>query len=152
MAKSCATMGTPWSSNFSKMICRPPFRVVIPSGELAQIQQWVRKYPNIETGGDLFGLWSQGNTAVVQLVLGPGKNSRRTSVSYCQDPNYLAKAGSVLTQKYGLCRIGEWHSHHTLGLAQPSDGDEKTIWSNMPNNGFKRSVIFVANLDNALEI
>ncbi|XP_062505663.1 uncharacterized protein LOC134182283 [Corticium candelabrum] len=144
-------MATRWSYNYSETNYsendRRPFKVVIPNGELAQIQQWVRKYPNIETGGDLFGLWSQDNTAVVQLVLGPGENSRRTSVSYYQDTKYLAKAGSVLTRQYGLCHIGEWHSHHTLGLAQPSGGDQNTVWSNMPNNGFKRFIIFIANLD-----
>ena len=149
MAKSGATMGIPWSSSYSE-INRPPFKVVIPNGELAQIKQWVRKYPHIETGGDLFGLWSQDNTAVVQLVLGPGKNSRRTSVSYYQDTNYLAKADAVLTQQYGLCHIGEWHSHHTLGLAHPSGGDQNTVWSNMPNNGFKRFIICIANLDSKL--
>ncbi|XP_062505918.1 uncharacterized protein LOC134182522 [Corticium candelabrum] len=130
---------------------RQPFKVVIPNGELAQIKEWVREYPSIETGGDLFGLWSTANTAVVQLVLGPGENSRRTSMSYYQDTKYLAKAGSALTEKYGLCHIGEWHSHHTLGLAQPSDGDENTVWTNMPNNGFKRFIVFIANMDRKMK-
>ena len=112
-----------------------PFNVVIPNGELAQIREWVLQYPTTETGGDLFGLWSKGNTAVVQLVLGPGRNNRRSAVSYFQDTKYLAKAGSILTQQYGLCHMGEWHSHHTLGLAQPSNEDQKTVCSNMPNNG-----------------
>lgn len=105
------------------------------------------RHPHIETGGDLFGLWSRANTAVVQLVLGPGKNSKRTKVSFFQDEAYLRKVGSHLTQQYGLCHIGEWHSHHSLGLAEPSEGDEKTVWSNLPKYGFKRFVIFIANID-----
>ncbi|XP_062505862.1 putative mediator of RNA polymerase II transcription subunit 26 [Corticium candelabrum] len=130
------------------MTCRPlSFNVVIPNGELAQIRRWVLDHPNKETGGDLFGLWSKDNTAVVQFVLGPGKRSRRTTMSYFQDTKYLAESDSVITEQYGLCHIGEWHSHHTLGLARPSDGDQKTVWSNMPNNGFKRFIIFIANLE-----
>ena len=74
--------------------------MIISNGELAQIKEWVRKYPNIETGGDLFELWSTGNTAVVRLVFGPGENSRRTSVSYYQDTKYLARVASVLKEKY----------------------------------------------------
>lgn len=128
---------------------REPFKVIIHRGELSQIEQWVRRHSDIETGGDLFGLWSKGNTAVVQLVLGPGTDSRRTAVSFFQDAEYLQKAGSHLTEQYGLCHIGEWHSHHTLGLAQPSGGDQSTVWSNMPNNGFKRFIVFIANIDQA---
>lgn len=126
---------------------REPFKIIIHNGELAQIRQWVTRHPHIETGGDLFGLWSKGNTAVVQLVLGPGNNSKRTKVSFFQDEAYLGKVGSHLTQQYGLCHIGEWHSHHSLGLAEPSEGDERTVWSNLPKYGFKRFVIFIANID-----
>ena len=127
---------------------RKPFKVVIHRGELAQIRQWVNKYPRLETGGDLFGLWSKGNTAVVQLVLGPGRNSGHNSMSFFQDAEYLHKVGSHLTEQYGLCHIGEWHSHHSLGLAKPSDGDQSTVWSNMPKYGFKRFIVFIANIDN----
>lgn len=55
------------------------FKVVIHNGELAQIRHWVLQYPGVETGGDLFGLWSKDDTVVVQLVLGPGRQSRRHS-------------------------------------------------------------------------
>ena len=126
---------------------RQPFKVIIHKGELAQVEQWVGQHKQIETGGDLFGLWSTDNTAVVKLVLGPGKDCRRSPVSFFQDTQYLAECGQVLTNKYGLCHIGEWHSHHSLGLAHPSRGDQETVWSNMPNYGFKRFIIFIANVD-----
>lgn len=127
---------------------RPPFEMAIHNGELAQVQQWVLRHSNIETGGDLFGLWSTENTAVVQLVLGPGKRSRRTTTSFYQDARYLGEVGSRLTKDYGLCHIGEWHSHHTLGLAHPSSGDQSTVWRHMPSNGFKRFIVCIANIDN----
>jgi len=62
-----------------------PFKVVIYESELLQINVWTAKFTKLETRGDLFGLWLDENTAVVQLVLGPGKNCRRTSVSFYQD-------------------------------------------------------------------
>ena len=106
MAKTNTRTAGGWSTSSE-------FKVVIPNGELAQIRKWVLQYPSTETGGDLFGLWSNDNIAVVQFVLGPGQNSRHNAMSYFQDTEYLAKAGSVLTQQFGLCHIGEWHSHHT---------------------------------------
>ena len=84
MARVGAGMPSGWLPTYGEK-SRQPFQVVISNGELAQIKEWVRKYPNIETREDLFGLWSTGNNAVVQLVFGPGENSRRTSVSYYQD-------------------------------------------------------------------
>ena len=134
-------------SHYKRDETQEPFKVIIHRGELAQIEQWVNRHQEIETGGDLFGLWSKGNTAVVQIALGPGRGSGRTAVSFFQNAEYLQKAGSHLTKQYGLCHIGEWHSHHSLGLAKPSGGDQNTVWSNMPNNGFKRFIVFIANID-----
>ena len=54
-----------------------------------------------------------------------------------------------LTQKEGICYIGEWHSHHQLGLARPSGGDENTVWNNMPTYNLTRFVIFIANIDHS---
>ena len=103
----------------------------------------------METGGDLFGLWSTDNAAVVHLVLGPGEHSRRTTTSFFQNTEYLGNKRRQLTQEYGLCHIGEWHSHHTLGLARPSAGDESTVWRHMPSNGFRRFIVCIANIDRA---
>ena len=122
------------------------FTAVIYESDYKELCSWVLKKPNIETGGDLFGLWADKYTAVVQLVVGPGNGCRRTSVSFYQDVNYLKQVGSYLTESEGLCHIGEWHSHHTLGLAKPSGGDENTVWSNMPTYRLKRFVIFIANI------
>ena len=134
-------------SSAGSLFSRRPFQLKIHNGELAQLQAWVLLHENIETGGDLFGLWSTDNTAVVHLVLGPGEHSRRTPTSFFQDAEYLKDKGRQLTQEYGLCHIGEWHSHHTLDLAKPNSKDESTIWSLMPSNGFKRFIVCIANID-----
>ena len=128
------------------------FNVYINKGEMYQIQEWVSKHQNIGTGGDLFGLWLDDHTAVVQFVLGPGKKCRRTTTSFFQDVEYLQQGGSYLTDKHGLCNIGQWHSHHRLSLSKPSHGDENTVWGNMPVLGLNRYILFIANITNKVTV
>ena len=135
-----------WLSGSSKSQ-RGDFNVVIYESDYKQLCTWVLKKTNIETGGDLFGLWADKHTAVIQFVAGPGQNCQRSSVSFYQDINYLGKIGEHMTKSEGVCHIGEWHSHHQLGLARPSGGDENTVWNNMPTYNLKRFVIFIANLE-----
>ena len=135
-----------WLSGSSKSQ-RGDFNVVIYESDYKQLCTWVLKKTDIETGGDLFGLWADKHTAVIQFVVGPGQNCRRSSVSFYQDINYLEKTGEHMTIREGVCHIGEWHSHHQLGLARPSGGDENTVWNNMPTYNLKRFVIFIANLE-----
>ena len=135
-----------WLSGSSKSQ-RGDFNVVIYESDYKQLCTWVLKKTDIETGGDLFGLWADKHTAVIQFVVGPGQNCRRSSVSFYQDINYLEKTGEHMTLREGVCHIGEWHSHHQLGLARPSGGDENTVWNNMPTYNLKRFVIFIANLE-----
>ena len=123
------------------------FEVVIYEEDYKELCAWVLCKPHIETGGDLFGLWADKYTAVIQLALGPGKRCRRTTASFYQDVEYLQDVGSHLTQNEGVCHIGEWHSHHQLGLARPSGGDENTVWNNMPTYKLSRFVIFIANIE-----
>ena len=125
------------------------FQVFIYESDYKELCAWVLKRESIETGGDLFGLWADKRTAVIQLVVGPGKQCRRTSVSFYQDVPYLERVGSYVTQHEGLCHIGEWHSHHRMGLPRPSGGDERTVWSNMPSYKLNRFVIFIANIHSA---
>ncbi|CAB4022172.1 Hypothetical predicted protein [Paramuricea clavata] len=79
------------------------FKVYINQGEWAQICAWVLKHKKIETGGDLFGLWLDEQTAVVQFVLGPGEKCERTTTSFFQDVDYLHEAGTYLTKHHGIC-------------------------------------------------
>ncbi|XP_046859917.1 uncharacterized protein LOC124453199 isoform X2 [Xenia sp. Carnegie-2017] len=128
------------------------FTVYINEGERYQINEWVMKYEDIETGGDLFGLWLNETTAVIQFVVGPGKKSRRDETSFYQDVDYLDKAGTYLTKNHGLCNVGQWHSHHKIRLFKPSQGDENTVWNNMPNLGLQRYIVFIANITNKVEV
>ena len=120
--------------------------VYIYESEIAKIKNWVLLRENIETGGDLFGLWVDSRTAVVQFALGPGENCKRYETAFFQDLDYLAEAGGYLTKKHGLCNLGQWHSHHQLSLNKPSHGDENTVWGHMPTLGLNRYIVCIANI------
>ena len=112
---------------------------------MQEIQDFVLRYPNIETGGDLFGLWRANGDPVVQLLIGPGENCRRTAVSFHQDTNYLARVGTYVNSHLMLCHIGSWHSHHQLSLTQPSAGDRSTVCNNYPE-GLKQYIMIIVNI------
>ena len=131
--------------NIRNMSCREPLTVSIYAEEATLISNWTLQYPTIETGGDLFGLWESESNVVVQLVLGPGKKSRRTRTSFFQDEEYLSQVGGSLTTREGLCNVGAWHSHHSLNLPGPSNGDAETIWRNLPTPG--RFLLLIASIE-----
>lgn len=122
-----------------------PLKVYVFQEDLDMVSKLVLAYPDVETGGDLFGLWTSEGDAVIHIVLGPGKHCSRTNVSFNQDIPYLKKNGELLTQDYMLCHIGEWHSHHQLRLFQPSEGDSTTVIRNYPQSvlGF---ILIIANI------
>eukprot|EP00118_Oscarella_pearsei_P025072 m.307438 g.307438 ORF g.307438 m.307438 type:complete len:259 (+) comp42289_c0_seq1:82-858(+) len=123
------------------------FKVVMYQSELQKMMNWVLESPKQETGGDLFGLWvAEEDTAVIQFVLGRGENSKATEVSFHQDVKFLKSAGEFLTNKHGLCHIGEWHSHHKMNMPDPSQGDVNTIVHNLPNLGWNRFVLIIAHI------
>lgn len=102
-------------------------RAEIYRSELEYILRCILERPEIETGGELFGFWKDDGTPVVTYVIGPGPKANHEYAFFNQDIAYLSEVGSVLTGKFGLEHIGEWHSHHSLGLAHPSGHDASTI-------------------------
>ena len=124
-----------------------PFLAYVYENDHKEIQKLVQRYPNIQTGGDLFGLWRDERTVVIQQLIGPGKDCKRTATSFHQDIEYLHKVGSRLTTEEGLCNVGEWHSHHRRGMPDPSHGDRKTVFSNMPHLGLERFMLIIASIE-----
>lgn len=127
------------------------FKALIYQHELDHIAGWVEEYPDLETGGDLFGFWTHSGFPVVQFVLGPGRNSRHNSTSFYQDKEHLIKAGEILRKQHGLQHIGEWHSHHQMGLAKPSGGDEQTVFNALRRYNFPKFLLCIANLRSETE-
>ena len=114
--------------------------------DIAMVQKLVLLYPDVETGGDLFGLWTTEGDAVLHIVVGPGKNCSRTDVSFNQDIPYLQRNGELLTENYMLGHIGEWHSHHQLRLFKPSHGDSSTVIRHFPKGAVYGFLLIIANI------
>ena len=107
----------------------------------------VYKHQHIETGGNLFGLWTTSGSAVIRVVLGPGQDCKRTNTSFHQDSEYMARVGRFVNEEHMLCHIGEWRSHHSLILDKPGAEDEISIRRNFPQD-MSKFLVIIANIKN----
>jgi hypothetical protein len=120
-------------------------KVLIYEGELAFMARFVTDYPEIETGGDLFGFWTHSGSPVVEYVLGPATAANHQDVAFYQEASYLRSAGAALRDHHGLQHVGTWHSHHRLGLTEPSTGDSKTMQHAVDKNLFPGWLLTICN-------
>lgn len=118
---------------------------IIYKSELDYISRCILDYPNIETGGQLFGYWTASGIPVVLFAIGPGANANHRSTFFNQDVQYLMAVGTELKNRFGLMHIGEWHSHHQLGLARPSGHDVSTMVSTIREKGLGRFLLCIGN-------
>ena len=119
---------------------------------------------HIETGGNLFGLWTTSGSAAIHVVLGPGQGCKRTGRCYTQTFLQRPEANKhIVSSRFGiygsflwvcqrrlhyiLCHGGEWRSHHSLILDKSSAEDEITIRRNFPR-GMSKFLVIIANIKN----
>lgn len=121
-------------------------KVVVYESEIDLVGRHVADFPDLETGGDLFGFWTHSGYPVVQCAVGPGPLARRTATSFYQDEAYLREVGGVLSARHGLQHIGQWHSHHRMGLDHPSGGDVNTVRRALEESGIARFFVVIATL------
>jgi len=121
-------------------------KAIIYKGELEYISKCVLDYPDIETGGDLFGFWTYSGFPVIQYVIGPGKKGNHQFAFFNQDIDYLREVGNALRNTHGLQHIGEWHSHHRLGLAEPSGHDITTVTKAIDNYNLGKFFLVITNV------
>lgn len=127
---------------------RPATVAVIYRSEMDYISRCIHDYPNIETGGQLFGFLREDGVAVVCYAIGPGRNANHQSAFFNQDSDYLQNIYNEISLRYGLRYIGEWHSHHQLGLAKPSGHDASTIVHGIQRSNFRHFLLCIGNCDN----
>lgn len=124
---------------------KPSPLAIIYKSELDFISRCILDYPNIETGGQLFGFWTSDGTPIVTYVIGPGTNAQHHQTSFVQDQEYPDIVGRELHLRYRLQHIGEWHSHHQLDLARPSGGDVNAFVYGLRNPKFPRLLLCIGN-------
>ncbi len=120
---------------------------IIYQSELDFVSRCILDFPNIETGGELFGFWTAAGIPVALFAIGPGANANHQATFFNQDVDYLVRVGRTLIRKFGLQHIGEWHSHHQLGLAEPSAHDAQTMTSCIDQRHLGRFLMGLGNCD-----
>ena len=123
-------------------------KIIIYKSELDYISKCILESPNIETGGNLFGLWTPFGIPFVQYVVGPGRNAEHHHTHFRQDFNFLDKNADLLVKEHALHHIGTWHSHHSLNLDYPSNGDSNSTFSGMRECNLKSFVLLIGNYCN----
>lgn len=121
--------------------------ILIFKSELDYISRCILDRKNIETGGQLFGYWSEDGRPVVMYAIGPGPKANHQITFFNQDVDYLVTVGHYLKENFGLKHIGEWHSHHQLGLAKPSGHDVNTMVSTIREKDLGQFLLCIGNCD-----
>jgi hypothetical protein len=85
------------------------------------------RWGHVETGGGLYGLWSHAGRPVILLATPAGPGACNESAHFAQDADHLTQISQVLQDRFAIQYVGNWHSHHSLGLDQPSLGDMQQI-------------------------
>lgn len=106
----------------------------IYESELCGLAYEASKYPDCETGGDLYGLWTADGRPVVYLATGPGKNAICEKTQYQMDIKYEKDCERILFDYFGIHYLGDWHSHNSLQFYQPSSGDKHRIQQLLSKN------------------
>lgn len=101
----------------------------------------------IETGGFLHGGYTGSGDPVVMLATPPGPQGVHKACSYIADHQFVQATDQYLLKHFGLCTIGRWHSHHTLGLRVPSPQDLATARSLMQKNGLPAFVEMIVTFE-----
>ena len=133
------------SANISN---KPAAVAIIYKSELDYISRCILDCTNIETGGQLFGFWTADKVPVVLYAIGPGPHANHQPTFFNQDVNYLTRVGRPIVERFGLQHIGEWHSHHQLGLAQPSGHDANTMLSTIRDKHLIQFLLCIGNCTN----
>lgn len=113
------------------------------SSELEFISSLAAEWGSTETGGELYGLWTHAGRPMIMQATPPGPNATHQTAHFRQDIDYFMKMTEVIYKRFGLQFIGDYHSHHYLGLDHPSSGDARHIRSIATKNNLTRMVQFI---------
>lgn len=120
-------------------------KIIIYRSELDYLSRCILESPQLETGGNLFGLWTPFGIPFIQYVVGPGQKAEHHGAHFRQDFDFLDKNADYLVKEHALHHIGTWHSHHSLKLDRPSDGDTHSTLSGMRECGLKSFILLIGN-------
>lgn len=117
------------------------------------IKQLVAEHKGCETSGDLFGLWTEDNKAVIHLATGQsgrGKEPTDSSGTSPKSKDDLKSIRKPLCENYGLPRIGKWHCQGDTKLKRGEIAEflrkDEPLWKKDKD---QYNLIIVANHENS---
>lgn len=118
-----------------KPVCVKFRKVLIYAGELIRLLRETLWYGarSLETGGQFFGHVSSNGVVTIDYVLVSGPAAEHSYAFFRQDLRYLEQEGNRLIAMQ-LVHLGEWHSHHKLGLSSPSGHDSQSMFNTIRHN------------------
>ena len=108
----------------------------------------IQYYPNVETVAQLYWAWTASGAPRVIYAIGPGPRANHQTTFFNQDVEYLETVG-VKLKEYGLQHIGEWHSHHHLGLPHPSGHDAQTMQNGIVQLNLNRLLLCIGSFNDS---
>lgn len=120
-------------------------KIITYQSELDYLSKCILESPRRETGGNLFGLWTPFGIPFIHYVVGPGPKAVHEPTHFRQDFAFLDKNADYLVKEHALHHIGSWHSHHSLGLAEPSSGDTDSTLSGMKECHLPSFILLIGN-------
>ncbi len=121
-------------------------RIFAYTSEVRRIAELILESPDTETGGELYGAWTHTGCPIVHYATGAGPEARREVSRFNQDISFLQESGKILNTQYGLQHLGQWHSHHQLGLKEPSSHDVKTVNKAVDHYGLDCFCLVIGNI------
>ena len=95
-----------------------------------------------ETGGPLYGLFTQARRVALMLAGPGGPNSCHEEAHFAMDADYVTALNLYIQENFGGQPVGNWHSH-ILDMDHASDGDVNNIHRLASRNNLETMVQLV---------
>ena len=87
-------------------------KIIIYKGELDYLSKCILESPQVETGGNLFGLWTPFGIPFIQYVVGPGKNAEHHNTHFRQDfSTFICNLFYIQLYFYRYRHLFQIHNH-----------------------------------------
>ena len=85
--------------------------IYVTTAALERIEFEVQRAKGIETGGILIGVFLKSGDVLVTHATSPGPKAIKRTNLFQKDISYTTQVFNVLSLKYSVDYLGEWHKH-----------------------------------------
>lgn len=134
-----------------KLRSAPSLRMVIYASDVNCMAGGVLDWGNLETGGLLYGGYTDDRTVLVMLATPSGAGAKHRPERFVPDLDQVRRDDELICKWTGLIVVGRYHSH-TCGLAHPSpvdDGSRGALLRKNPRRAFIELILCPDTSDSA---